>query len=61
MNGYAGRLLSVDLASGRADTFVATETALRAFIGGSGLGAWLFLQRSWPEWSLSPWKTPCGP
>jgi len=58
MDGYAGRLLSVDLASGRTDTFAVSEETLRAVLGGSGLGAWLFFQRSRPDVEpLSPENT----
>ncbi len=58
MHGYSGRLLSIDLSNGRTDTFSVPEQAQRAVIGGGGLGAWLFLQRSRPEVEpLSPENT----
>ena len=58
MDGYAGRLLTVDLAGGRVGAVAVPEQTLRAVIGGSGLGAWLFLQRGRPEVEpLSPQNT----
>ncbi len=41
--GYAGRYLRVDLTEGLCSDFIIDETFLRKFIGGSALGAWLFL------------------
>jgi len=58
MHGYAGRLLTVDLASGRVGSLEVPEAAQRSLIGGSGLGAWLFLHRSRPDVEpLSPENT----
>ena len=42
-NGYAGRYLRVDLSDGRCSDFTIGEDLLRGFIGGSALGAKLFL------------------
>jgi aldehyde:ferredoxin oxidoreductase len=42
-SGYAGRLLRVDLTTGRCSDFDLDETLLRRFIGGSALAARLFL------------------
>jgi aldehyde:ferredoxin oxidoreductase len=43
VNGYAGRFLSVDLTIGHCSPFTIEEDCLRKFIGGSSLGAKLFL------------------
>ena len=43
VKGYAGRYLHVDLTSGRCRNFSIDERLLRKFIGGSALGAKLFL------------------
>ncbi len=43
VNGYAGRFLRVDLEGGRCSPFTVEEDCLRKFIGGSSLGAKLFL------------------
>jgi len=45
MKGYAGRYLQVDLTEGRCSDFTVGEDLLRKFIGGSALGAKLFLDR----------------
>ncbi len=42
--GYAGRFLRVDLTDGRCSDFTVEETHLRKFIGGSALGASLYLR-----------------
>ncbi len=42
-NGYAGRFLRVDLTEGRCSPFTVENDRLRKFIGGSSLGAKLFL------------------
>jgi len=42
-NGYAGRFLRVDLTEGRCSPFTVADALLRKFIGGSSLGAKLFL------------------
>ena len=60
MHGYAGRLLTVDLASGLVGSFEVPEAAQRSLIGGSGLGAWLFLHRSRPDVEPLSRRTPCG-
>jgi len=49
MGGYAGKVLHVDLTSGSIDDFSITQELFRRFIGGSGLGAALFLDRFDPE------------
>jgi aldehyde:ferredoxin oxidoreductase len=49
MGGYSGRCLRVELAGGKIDSFQVPEKAQRAVIGGSGLGAWLLLQRARPR------------
>ncbi len=41
--GYAGRYLSVDLTAGRCSDFVVDDQLRRKFIGGSSLGAKLYL------------------
>ncbi|TSA45412.1 MAG: aldehyde ferredoxin oxidoreductase [Deltaproteobacteria bacterium] len=43
--GYVGRHLRVDLTNGRCSDFTIEEELLRKFIGGSALGAKLFLDR----------------
>jgi len=43
--GYVGRHLRVDLSDGRCSDFTIEEGLLRTFIGGSALGATLFLDR----------------
>ncbi len=45
MNGYTGCFLRVDLTRGCLERFSLEEALLRRFIGGSGLGASLFLDR----------------
>jgi aldehyde:ferredoxin oxidoreductase len=42
--GYHGRVLRVDLASGRGELRTLDEGVLRRFLGGSGLGTWLLLR-----------------
>ena len=42
-NGYAGRYLRVDLTEGRCSDFTIEDALFRKFIGGSALGAKLFL------------------
>ena len=42
-HGYAGRFLRVDLTESRCSTFTVEDTLLRKYIGGSSLGAKLFL------------------
>lgn len=42
-NGYAGRFLRVDLTNGRCTPFTVDDDRLQKFIGGSSLGAKLFL------------------
>ena len=42
-NGYAGRFLRVDLTEGRCSPFTVEDALLKKFIGGSSLGAKLFL------------------
>ena len=39
MNGYGGRLLHVDLTSGRSESRPLDEGTARAFLGGNGLAA----------------------
>jgi aldehyde:ferredoxin oxidoreductase len=43
--GYVGRYLRVDLTDGRCSDFTIEEELRRTFIGGSALGAKLFLDR----------------
>jgi aldehyde:ferredoxin oxidoreductase len=45
MNGYAGRLLAVDLGSGDSRALALDPETARKYIGGSGLAARLFLDR----------------
>jgi aldehyde:ferredoxin oxidoreductase len=45
MRGYAGKFLQADLKSGLTEHFSVPEELLHRFIGGSGLGAALFLDR----------------
>lgn len=42
-NGYAGSFLQVNLTEGRCDPFTVDDSLLKKFIGGSSLGAKLFL------------------
>ncbi len=44
MGGYSGTLLRVRLDNGVIDRIPLPQRAAESFIGGSGLGAWLFLQ-----------------
>jgi len=46
--GYFGRALVVDAASGISDALPLPEEILRAYIGGSGLGAWLLYRLGTP-------------
>jgi aldehyde:ferredoxin oxidoreductase len=55
MSGYEGRMLRVRLDTGTLDSFVLPAEVLRALIGGSGVGAWLFLEGHRPALDpLSP-------
>ncbi len=49
MGGYAGTFLEVDLTRGTHKPFTVATDVLQGFIGGSGLGAALFLDRFDPE------------
>jgi len=56
--GYAGKILEVDLTSGKISKASVDDETLRKFIGGSGLAAKLFLDRVSPEVEpLSPQNT----
>ncbi|GAB4271278.1 MAG: aldehyde ferredoxin oxidoreductase [Deferrisomatales bacterium] len=44
MNGYMGKLLSVDLGTGTVETREVSEGLLRTFVGGKGLGARLLYE-----------------
>ena len=44
--GYHGCYLRVDVTRGSAERVPLTDTVLRQFLGGSGLGAWLLLDES---------------
>ena len=44
-NGYMGKILEVDLGTGKFDEFDTTEDARRKFLGGSGMASWLLLDR----------------
>jgi len=56
--GYAGRILEVDLTSGKISQTSVDDETLRKFIGGSGLAAKLFLDRVSPQVEpLSPRNT----
>lgn len=46
LGGYVGRLLRVNLSSGQIEAQPLEETVLRAFIGGSGLGAKLLYEET---------------
>jgi aldehyde:ferredoxin oxidoreductase len=46
--GYHGCYLRVDLSSGRSDRVPLSESVLRDFLGGVGLGAWLLLAEGDP-------------
>jgi aldehyde:ferredoxin oxidoreductase len=55
MGGLIGGLLRVHLENGAVDRFPLSDETGRKFIGGSGLGAWLFLEGFGPELDpLSP-------
>lgn len=54
-NGYLGRMLVVDLSTGKITTEKLPENRLRDFIGGYGIGAWLLLER------MQPGIDPLGP
>ncbi|NIQ39172.1 MAG: aldehyde ferredoxin oxidoreductase, partial [Proteobacteria bacterium] len=49
MGGYAGKFIQVDLTRGTLDRFTVDEELLNRFIGGSGLGAAIFLDRFDPH------------
>jgi len=56
--GYAGKILEVDLTSGKISKASVDDKTLRKFIGGSGLAAKLFLDRVSPQAEpLSPQNT----
>ena len=56
--GYAGKILEVDLTSGKISKTSVDDETLRKFIGGSGLAAKLFLDRVSPQVApLSPQNT----
>jgi aldehyde:ferredoxin oxidoreductase len=44
--GYHGCYLRIDLSKGTSETRPISDTILRQFIGGSGLGSWLLLEES---------------
>ena len=52
MGGYAGKFLQVDLKSRFIEYFNVPQDLLNRFIGGSGLGAALFLDRF--DWRVDP-------
>jgi aldehyde:ferredoxin oxidoreductase len=47
--GYHGCYLRIDVAKRRVDRVPLSETVLRQFLGGSGLGAWLLLEEGDPR------------
>jgi len=49
MGTHRGKILDVNLTTGTTKTITVGEGVLRKFIGGSGLGAKLFLDRVPPE------------
>jgi len=55
VNGYAGKLLNVNLTTGEITTEALSENDARAFLGGRGLAAKLLLER------LAPGTDPLGP
>lgn len=56
--GYAGKILEVNLTSGKISKTSVDDETLRKFIGGSGLAAKLFLGRVSPQVApLSPQNT----
>ena len=44
--GYHGNYLRIDVSTGRADRVLLSDTVLRQYIGGSGLGARLLLDEA---------------
>lgn len=54
-NGYAGKLLFVDLESGTLGEEPLEEAVCRKFLGGAGLGAWILTER------MAPGVDPLGP
>ncbi len=55
MNGYLGKLLTVDLTTGRIGEEAIPESDLRDFVGGASLGARLLYRQ------LTPLLDPLGP
>jgi aldehyde:ferredoxin oxidoreductase len=53
MYGYAGKILEVDLSTGKIDTTETPEQDCRDFLGGSGLAAKIYLDR-WPGEDVDP-------
>jgi aldehyde:ferredoxin oxidoreductase len=49
VGAYTGEFLRVHLDSGSIDSFTVPESALRRFLGGSGLAAWMFLEGFPPD------------
>lgn len=47
-NGYAGKLLFVDLSTGTITIETPAESFYRAYIGGTGIGARILMERSKP-------------
>ena len=48
--GYHGNYLRIDVSSGRAERVPLSDTVLRQYLGGSGLGARLLLDEAWLAW-----------
>ncbi|RLI10057.1 hypothetical protein DRO33_05970, partial [Candidatus Bathyarchaeota archaeon] len=48
MKGYAGRILRVDLSTGDVKTEPLTEEVAKKYIGGIGLGMYLWVKNSEP-------------
>jgi aldehyde:ferredoxin oxidoreductase len=62
--GYFGQVLVVDAASGTSAALPLPDKILRAYIGGSGLGARLLYQPGTPgahAWMPQPRRRSCSP
>lgn len=55
MDGYAGKLLNLNLSDGSGKEFVVPEEIVQKYLGGKGLGMWLLYK------GLEPHSDPMGP
>jgi len=55
MDGYAGKLLNIDLSDGSGKEFLVPEEIVQKYLGGNGIGVWLLYR------GLEPQVDPLGP